>query len=114
MKSRVVLYILIVFLGIACGEKAKTKDSSGNKNKVRPTYYTRSLGSMVRIITYDVYGQKISDGQGVYVAPDVIVTALSWFKGAYTAKIDTIGRFSFRHGHSRYFQTASQKLISPP
>lgn len=90
MKSRVVLYILIVFLGIACGEKAKTKDSSGNKNKVRPTYYTRSLGSMVRIITYDVYGQKISDGQGVYVAPDVVVTPLSWLKGAYTAKINTM------------------------
>ncbi len=52
------------------------------------TYYGRNLDNMVRLITYDVYGQKIADGMGVYVAPDVVLTTFDFVKGAFSAKMN--------------------------
>lgn len=77
-------------LMVSCGGGEDAKSPKKSKVKAKPTYYERSINSMVRIITYDVYGQKIADGQGIYVGADIIVTPLEWFKGAYSAKINTM------------------------
>lgn len=87
---RHLLVVLVALLATACAGGNEQKESTVEKKKSKPTYYSRSLNSMVRIITYDVYGQKIADGQGVYVAPDIVVTPLEWFKGAYSAKVNTM------------------------
>lgn len=84
------ILLIAVLLFASCGNDDKKNTSKSSKTKARPTYYERSLNSMVRIITYDVYGQKIADGQGVYVGADIVITSLGWFKGAYTAKINTM------------------------
>lgn len=73
---------------VACSNNNRSEEKA--KKPSRQTYYGRNLDNTVRIITYDVYGQKLGDGFGIYITPDIIVTPMSWFKGAFSAKVTTM------------------------
>lgn len=78
---------MLSILVASCGGGEK-KEEKPAVVKARPMHYSRNLDNMAHIITYDVYGQKIADGQGVYVAPDIVVTPFDFIKGAFTAKMN--------------------------
>ena len=84
------LYILTIIICIAgCSEEKATK-TKASTTTAKPTYYARNIDYMVRITSYDFYGQKIAEAQGVYISKDVVVTPLAWIKGAFSAKINTM------------------------
>ncbi|MCQ2228296.1 MAG: peptidylprolyl isomerase [Bacteroidales bacterium] len=81
---RHVILLIIAALFVACGTSETKKEET--KKAAKPTHYGRNIDNMVRIVTYDVYNQKIADGMGVYVAPDIVVTPFEFIKGAFSAK----------------------------
>ena len=81
------LLIFCSLIIVACGGNNNPPEEK-QKKPSRPTYYGRNIDNTVRIITYDVYGQKLGDGFGFYILPDIIVTPMSWFKGAFSAKVN--------------------------
>ena len=83
----VAIFALFAILLSACSQK-KQSQSVLPKTQQTATHYGRNLDNMVRLITYDVYGQKIADGMGVYVAPDVVLTTFDFVKGAFSAKMN--------------------------
>ncbi len=83
MKTTTLL--LATLLLASCTAKEQPKQTT--QAKAQPTYYARNTASTVNIIAYDVYGQKTAEGQGFYIAPDVVATPLAWIKGAFNAKI---------------------------
>ena len=84
------LYILTIIICIAGCSEEKTTKTKASTTTAKPTYYARNIDNMVRITSYDFYGQKIAEAQGVYIAKDVVVTPLAWIKGAFSAKINTM------------------------
>lgn len=80
-----VLLILMMLTMASCSTPQPTKETV---KPAKATHYGRNLDHMVRIVTYDVYKQKIADGLGVYVAPDIVVAPFDFIKGAFSAKIN--------------------------
>ena len=75
---------------VACAREADTSAHSSPSPPAIVTHYGENARSMVRIITYDVYGQKIADGMGCQVGSDVVATTFSFLKGAFRAKVNTL------------------------
>ncbi len=84
MKYYIIVFASMLLLSCTSGEKQTTQQPQA---KVA-THYGRNLDNMAHIITYDVYGQKIADGMGVYIAPDIVVTTFDFVKGAFSAKMN--------------------------
>lgn len=76
--------VFVVFAFCSCNNK---QPETPVKQQKPVTHYGRNLQNMVRIVTYDVYGMKMSEGIGTYVTRDIIVTPLNWLKGAYRANV---------------------------
>src|SRR5574344_1231756 len=80
------IVILVSILAAGCA-KPKSRPEAKPTTRTESSYYWRNLHSMVRIMTFDQFNQKLSDGYGVYVEPDIVVTSLSWLRGAFRAKM---------------------------
>lgn len=85
-------YIKLLFaavlslLFVQCGSKSEEKTSP-----VKTIDYTaQNVDNVVCLSTYDVYGQRIGQGQGVYIAPDVVLTQMDFVKGAFSVKANRI------------------------
>lgn len=83
-----VVSIVAALLLVACSHKEEEKVSAP---KVKPTHYGRNMNNMGELTTYDLYGQKIADGQCVYVEPNIVVTTFDFLKGAFSAKMNHVG-----------------------
>ncbi|MCQ2236792.1 MAG: peptidylprolyl isomerase [Bacteroidales bacterium] len=84
----VILSLVSVLTLMSCG------NSSSDEKKpqvVRPDYSERNKNAMAHIVAYDVYGSFLGEANGVYVAPDIVLTPMSWIKGAQKAKLNPIG-----------------------
>mgnify|MGYP004449718955 CR=1 FL=1 len=92
MKLRVlnIIFVVVVLVCDACQTDKATQEGDSNKQTTRQTYYSRNLSAMARITTYDIYGAKIDGGNAVYIAPDIVVTPMSWVKGALKAKLNAM------------------------
>ncbi|MDO4461274.1 MAG: peptidylprolyl isomerase [Bacteroidia bacterium] len=83
-----VLTIIATLMLSACN----TSTSEQEKPQViKPDYSERNKNAMAHIIAYDVYGSFLGEANGVYVAPDIVLTTMSWIKGAQKAKLNPIG-----------------------
>lgn len=83
MRNIIIASLALLAL-VACHADKPTAPA---KPKAAPAFYRRNADATVRIIAYDVYNQKIAEGQGAYVAHDVVVTSMQWLKGAFSAKV---------------------------
>ena len=90
MRAKIVFYLFILIFSISSCSTSDNAPTTKKSTASRPTYYGRNLDNMVRITSYDFYGQKLVEAQGVYVSKDVVITPLSWIKGAFSAKINTM------------------------
>ncbi len=83
MKTPLSLLIgWLMLIGIGCQHKAPR-----NAKVPQINYYDQNSLGIVSIVTFDHFNQKIKDGYGFYVAPDLIVTNLDWVQGAFKAQI---------------------------
>ncbi len=83
------IFLCTTLLGLLLGLLScspNTPQSTTDAPKVK-TYYNRDIANTLRLITYDVYGQKIAEGRAVYVAHDLVVAPFSLVKGAFSAKV---------------------------
>ncbi len=89
--SRLTKYVYIFILTFCLAGCFEQKQPTKKVETIaKTTHYGRNIDNMVRITSYDFYGQKIAEAQGVYIAKDVVVTPLAWIKGAFSAKINTM------------------------
>lgn len=85
---RHLLYLLLPFVLFACSKKEEPKAPAA---KAKPTHYSRNISNMGVLTTYDLYGQKIADGECLYVEPNIVVTTFDFLKGAFSAKMNHVG-----------------------
>lgn len=81
------LYILLPLVLLSACSSPSEDNTNRPANKPRPTYYGRNISNMARLITYDIYGQKMSELLAVYIAPDVVVAPFDDIKEAVTVKL---------------------------
>lgn len=99
---RIIWIALLVAVTIGCQTK------SGKQAKTKKTFFKGSYQDNVKAIvslrTFDHYTRRLNDGYGFYVAPDLVVTNLSWIKGAYKIKSSAMDLqdFSAVHGYVGY------------
>jgi len=82
--QKTLLIILACLLLFACQSGNKTKE-----NIVVDHFkgsYQDNVKGIVSLRTYDHYTRRLQDGFGFYVAPNLVVTNLSFIKGAYKVK----------------------------
>lgn len=82
-----IIYILTAIIFVSCSTQQPKQPAPQNKPI---THYGRNIDNIAHIITYDVYGQKINDAMGVYIAPDIVLTTFDFIKGAFSAKMNKI------------------------
>lgn len=87
LKS-VISSIFIVVSLASCG--GTSSDNSAPTKKAAPDYTERNKNAVANIISYDVYSAPLGEAHGVYVAPDIVITPMSWIKGAQKAKLNPI------------------------
>lgn len=83
-----ILSLILALVFVACGGSS----SDGPKNTVpaTPDYTERNKNAMAHVISYDVYSAPLGEANCVYVAPDIVLTPMSWIKGAQKAKLNPI------------------------
>ncbi len=64
-------------------------NTNSKKEKTIDTFkgsYQDNVKGIVSLRTFDHYTRRLKDGYGFYVAPNLVVTNLSFIKGAYKVK----------------------------
>lgn len=89
---RYLLFALLVLLLWGCQNKTTKRSNAPQVN-----YYERNAKAMASIHTFDHFNQKIKEGYGFYVAPDLIVTNLDWLQGAFKAKVAAMDGKAFEN-----------------
>ncbi len=98
---RFLIIVFAVFSLIACqsgkkGEKAVVDTFKGS--------YQDNAKAIVSLRTFDHYTRRLKDSYGFYVAPDLVVTNLSFIQGAYKVKASPMDLedFSYVKGFVAY------------
>ncbi|WP_430812523.1 MULTISPECIES: peptidylprolyl isomerase [unclassified Carboxylicivirga] len=71
---------------------------TSNQQSANDTFkgsYQQNVKGIVSLRTYDHYTRRLDDGYGFYVAPRLVVTNLSYLKGAYKVKASPMGLQDF-------------------
>lgn len=91
MKTGLLLTLILIMTATSCHQSSKKKQ--GLLKTINP--YQENASAIVSMAAFDIYNQKTCDGYGFYVAPDLIITNLNWFQGAYRLKFASMeGRAS--------------------
>lgn len=83
MRQIIFLSLLLI---IFAGCHSSSSDSKQQKRKPFKGSFQSNAHSIVSLRTFDHYTRRLEDGYGFYVAPNLVVTNLSWLKGAYRVK----------------------------
>ena len=99
---RILLIAILSTLIFAC-QSGSNKSQKDKKPPFKGSYKDNVQG-IVSLRTFDHYTRRIEDGFGFYVAPNLVVTNLSFIKGAYKVKSSPldIEDFSSVHGYMAY------------
>nr|WP_321407448.1 peptidylprolyl isomerase [uncultured Carboxylicivirga sp.] len=78
---RILLITILSMMFIGC----QTGSDKSKKEKKAPFKgsFTDNAQGIVSLRTFDHYTRRLDDGYGFYVGPNLVVTNLSWLKGAY-------------------------------
>ena len=83
MKAKRIFWFgWLILLCLGCQNNAKKQQKAPSVN-----YYEQNAGAVVSIHTFDHFNQKIKEGYGFFVAPDLVVTNLDWLQGAFKARL---------------------------
>lgn len=106
LPTSAVIKLLFTTL-LICSFWACTGSSNNQKQEVVSTFkgsYQDNAKGIVSLRTFDHYTRRLNDGYGFYVAPDLVVTNLSFIKGAYKVKASPLDLedFSTVQGYVAY------------
>jgi len=99
-KIVVIVIASLVLLSCQSGSKPKNQVAVDNFKGS----YQNNVKGIVSLRTFDHYTRRLNDGFGFYIAPDLVVTNLSFIQGAYKVKASPMGLedFSSVHGYVSY------------
>ncbi len=98
-KTLFILMLSFSFYACQSGDKNKQKVVDHFKGS-----YKDNVKGIVSLRTFDHYTRRLNDGFGFYVAPNIVVTNLSFIKGAYKVKASPMDLedFSLVQGYVAY------------
>ncbi|MCU4163088.1 peptidylprolyl isomerase [Carboxylicivirga caseinilyticus] len=79
IRILLITILSMIFIGCQSGSDKSKKDQ---KAPFKGSFTDNAQG-IVSLRTFDHYTRRLDDGYGFYVGPNLVVTNLSWLKGAY-------------------------------